>query len=105
MLKCPYCDFESMNQKNMDIHIAENHKDKIEKKEESQQESKEKKKPPVLDDFSRGLLNKNVKITFLTGDTLNCKILGYSRFEFRASVDDREIIVLKHAIKYIGLEK
>jgi len=101
MYKCPYCDFESMNQKNLDIHIKEKHPDA----NGSQQKQEIKQKPPkpkILDDLSRSLVNSNVRITFMDNSVMDGLLTQYSRFEFRLTTfDNRDLIVLKGSIKYI----
>jgi sRNA-binding regulator protein Hfq len=109
--KCPYCDFESLNKKNLEIHIKEEHSREIEKEqrkeEDKVEEGKEKEKAKAkvkakeINDFSRGWYGENVTLTFLDGSQIEGKMKGYSKYEFliEPENDEEEIIVFKGAVK------
>ncbi len=84
--KCPHCDFESLNKKNLEIHIKEEHPREIKKEErkgdEKVEKEKEKVKAKEINDFSRGLHGENVILTFLDGSQIEGKMKGYSKYEF-----------------------
>jgi sRNA-binding regulator protein Hfq len=105
--KCPYCDFESLNKKNLEIHIKEEHPREIKKEERKGEDKveegkeKEKVKAKEINDFSRGLHGENVILTFLDRSQIEGKMKGYSRYEFliEPENDEEEIIVFKGAVK------
>jgi sRNA-binding regulator protein Hfq len=109
--KCPYCGFESLNKKNLEIHIKEEHSREVEKEErkgedkveERKGKEKEKLKEKEINDFSRGLHGKNVILTFLDGSQIEGEMKGYSRYEFliEPENDEGEIILFKGAVKTI----
>ena len=107
--KCPYCDFESLNKKNLEIHIKEKHPREIEKEkrkgedkvERGKEKEKEKGKSKEIDTFSRGLHGENVILTFLDGSQIEGKMRWYSKYEFliepKNDSQEGEIIVFKGA--------
>ena len=105
--KCPYCDFESLNKKNLEFHIKEEHPREIEKAEGKGEgkvgEGKEKGKSKEINDFSRGLHGENVILTFLDGSQIEGKMKGYSRYELlietKNDSQEGEIIIFKGAVK------
>ena len=111
--KCPYCDFESLNKKNLEFHIKEEHprlgeiKKEERKREDKVEEGKEKEKAKAkakeIDTFSRGLHGENVILTFLDGSQIEGKMKGYSKYEFliepKNDSQEGEIIVFKGAAK------
>ena len=105
--KCPYCDFESLNKKNLEFHIKEEHPREIEKEErrgedkvgEGKEKEKEKGKSKEINDFSRGLHGEDVILTFLDGSHIEGKMKGYSKYEFLIESNAGEIIVFKGAVK------
>ena len=107
--KCPYCDFESLNKKNLEFHIKEEHPREIKKegreKEDKVEKGKEKVKAKEINDFSRGLHGEDVILTFLDGSQIEGKMKGYSKYEFliepKNDDDEGEIIVFKGAVKTV----
>ena len=97
--KCPYCDFESLNKKNLEFHIKEEHPREIKKEEGKVEKGKAKE----INDFSRGLHGENVILTFLDGSQIEGKMKGYSRYELliepKNDSQEGEIIVFKGAVK------
>ena len=107
--KCPYCDFESLNKKNLEFHIKEEHPREIEKEERrgegKVEEGKEKGKAKEINDFSRGLHGEDVILTFLDGSQIEGEMKGYSKYEFLIELEndegEEEIIVFKGAVKTV----
>ncbi|VUT26113.1 MAG: hypothetical protein MOIL_01393 [Candidatus Methanolliviera sp. GoM_oil] len=99
--KCPYCDFESLNKKNLEFHIKEEHPREIEKEKRKGEDKVEKGKSKEINDFSRGLHGENVILTFLDGSQIEGKMKGYSRYELliEPKNDEEEIVVFKGAVK------
>ena len=101
--KCPYCDFESLNKKNLEFHVKEEHLREIEKEERAGKVEKGKSKE--INDFSHGLHGEDVILTFLDGSHIEGKMKGYSKYEFLIEPKDdsqeEDIIVFKGAVKTV----
>ncbi|WP_423793451.1 RNA chaperone Hfq [Methanocaldococcus indicus] len=52
-------------------------------------------------EYARRLNGKKVKIHLRNGEILEAEVTGVSNYEIIIKIDDKEILVYKHAIDYI----
>ena len=99
LYRCPYCEFESLNQKNLEYHIKEAHPDKLKGDEGKESKKKKKAKPKWRDNYSLDLDGKDVLITFTDGSSLTGRMKGSSMYEILIESEEGEIVVFKGAIR------
>ncbi|ADG13464.1 conserved hypothetical protein [Methanocaldococcus infernus ME] len=55
-------------------------------------------------EYARKLRGKNVKIFLRNGEVLDAEVTGVSNYEIIVKVENRNLLIFKHAIDYIEFQ-
>ncbi|WP_456471983.1 RNA chaperone Hfq [Methanocaldococcus sp.] len=70
-------------------------------KQQGKKRAPQKKNQIQNFEYARKLRDKKVKIYLRNGEVLDAEVVGVSNYEIVVKIEDRNLLIFKHAIDYI----